>query len=112
MFELANPLIESILSREENPKSFDANLEKLLSHVEQHFADEEAILARYRYPDLEPHALAHKTLIEQVRRLRDAAAGGVTLGELVNFIADEVIVQHMLKTDRKFYPLFKNAQPR
>jgi hypothetical protein len=36
-------------------------------------------------------------------------AGGVTIGELVSFLADEVIAQHMLKTDRKFFPLFNKG---
>lgn len=108
LFDLANILIESAFTRDENPQRFDSNLEKLLAHVVQHFADEEAILARYHYADLDAHARAHRELTERALRLRDAAsAGGVTVGDLVNFLANEVIAQHMLKTDREFYPLFK-----
>ena len=52
-----------------------------------------------------------KVLVDHALKLRDMAAkGGVTLGELVNFLADEVVTQHMLNTDAKFYSLFKNAQ--
>jgi len=114
LFVLANALIDAAFSREAHPHEFDQILNKLLAHVAQHFAHEEAILAQHHYADLEVQAQAHKRLIERALQLRDAAAaGGVTLGELVDFLADEVVARHMLKTDREFYPLFnqKLASP-
>jgi len=111
LFELANTLINAAFKRESNPHDFDDALKKLLAHVARHFADEEAILARHHYADLGTQVHAHKMLMEHALRLRDAAAaGGVTIGELVDFLADEVIARHMLKVDREFYPLFKAAQ--
>ena len=112
LFELANTLIASAFTRSENPQQFDHNLEKLLAHVVQHFADEEAILARHHYADLDNHALAHKVLVEHALQLRNAIlAGGGTIGELVSFIASEVVAQHMLAVDRQFYSLFKVSPP-
>jgi diguanylate cyclase (GGDEF)-like protein/hemerythrin-like metal-binding protein len=107
LFELANNLIDSTFSRNVNPQEFDLGLERLLAHVVQHFANEEAILARYHYNELDVHAHDHKVLIEHAHKLRDSAlAGNITIGELVNFLAGEVVAQHMLKTDRKFFSLF------
>jgi len=112
LFELANTLINAAFKRESNPHEFDEALKKLLTHVAQHFADEEAILARHHYADLDVQVRAHKMLLEHALLLRDAAAtGGVTIGELVDFLADEVVARHMLKVDREFYPLFKPAPP-
>ncbi|MDX8398661.1 MAG: bacteriohemerythrin [Gallionellaceae bacterium] len=109
LFDLANLLIESAFSRDINPAMFDDSLNELIKHVSMHFADEEAVLAQHRYSDLDAHVHAHKLLIENVHQLRDSAAsGGVTMGELLNFLAEEMIAQHMLKVDRKFYSLFKN----
>jgi diguanylate cyclase (GGDEF)-like protein/hemerythrin-like metal-binding protein/PAS domain S-box-containing protein len=109
LFELANNLIDSAFTRNENPQEFDSDLARLLAHVARHFADEETILARYQYNDLDAHAHVHKVLIERAQKLRDSAlAGGDTIKELVNFLAYEVVAQHMLKTDRKFFPLFNN----
>lgn len=111
LFELANALIDAAFRRATNPHEFDAALDKLLAHVAHHFADEEAVLARHHYAGLEDHARAHKRLVERALELRDAAAaGGVTIGELVDFLADEVVARHMLKKDREFYPLF-NPSP-
>ena len=110
LFELANNLIDSAFTRNERPREFESDLDKLLAHVVQHFADEETILARYHYIDLDDHAHDHKVLIEHAQILRDAAlAGNVTIGELVSFLAEEVVAQHLLKTDRKFFPLFNKG---
>jgi diguanylate cyclase (GGDEF)-like protein/PAS domain S-box-containing protein/hemerythrin-like metal-binding protein len=107
LFELANNLIDSAFSRNENPQQFDSALDILLAHVVKHFADEEVILAQHHYNDLDVHAHDHKALIENALKLRDSAlAVGVTIGGLVNFLAEEVVAQHLLKTDRKFFPLF------
>jgi diguanylate cyclase (GGDEF)-like protein/hemerythrin-like metal-binding protein len=108
LFELANILIEFMFTRKESTPRFTAALENLLAHVRHHFADEEAILARHQYVNLEKHALDHKKILEHALQLREAALSGrVSIGELVSFLADEVVAQHMLKTDREFYPLFK-----
>ncbi|MCX7192289.1 MAG: PAS domain S-box protein [Proteobacteria bacterium] len=112
LFELANTLIETAFVRKEYPQRFDSALEKLLAHVVQHFNDEEAILARHHYAGFDEHVRAHKVLVDHALQLRsDAAAGGVTIGELVNFLADEVVAQHMLREDRKFFPLFNEFRP-
>ena len=111
LFDLANSLIASAFTKNENSKDFDSAMAKLLAHIVQHFAHEEAILAQYHYAELDEHKQAHKLLIVHALHLRDKTnAGLVTIGELVNFIADEVIAQHMLKEDRKFYPLFNEVR--
>ncbi len=110
LFELANILINAAFQRKSNPAEFDDALQKLLAHVAQHFSNEETILAQHHYPELEMHAQSHKRLIERALQLRDAAAtGGVTIGELVDFLADEVVARHMLKADREFHPLFSQT---
>ncbi len=107
LFELANILINSSFSRNENAQRFESDLDKFMAHVIKHFADEEVILARHHYSDLDDHAKAHKELIEHALHLRDSVlTGGVTTGELVTFLAEDVVAQHMLKKDRLFYPLF------
>ena len=111
LFELANALIDAAFNRGSKPLEFDEALNKLLAHVAHHFADEEAILAQHHYAGLEEHAQSHKRLIERALQLRDAALeGGVTIGELVDFLADEVVARHMLKADREYFPLF-NPSP-
>lgn len=107
LFDLANILIEKSFLRNERPREFESAFEKLLAHVVQHFKDEEAILASHHYVDLGEHARAHQALVARALQLQsDVASGGGTMGELVSFLADEVVAQHMLKEDRKFFHLF------
>ena len=69
-------------------------------------------MAQHHYAELDEHAAAHRKLVERALKLRvTAAAGGVTVGELVGFLADEVVAKHMLQVDRKFYPLFRKTFP-
>ena len=113
LFELANKLIELTFARAENPQAFEICLTEMFEHLVQHFADEEAILAREHYADLEAHIFAHKVLLEHARRLKnELGSGSVTIGALVNFIVDDVVSQHMLKTDRNFYSIFASSAMR
>ena len=65
------------------------------------------ILAQHNYAELNEHAKAHQELIRRALQLRDKTiAGDITVGELIDFLENEVIAQHMLKIDRKFYSLF------
>lgn len=113
LFELANHLFDAAFTREEDPKNFDSALDEIFAHIIKHFDDEEAILASNHYEDLDNHILAHKILLAHAQKLRDVvAAGGDTIAELVSFIANEVVAQHMLKVDHQFYSLFEShSQP-
>lgn len=112
LFELANALIDAAFTRGTNPVHFNDALDKLLAHIAHHFEDEETIMAQHHYAELDEHAAAHRKLVERALKLRvTAAAGGVTVGELVGFLADEVVAKHMLQVDRKFYPLFRKTFP-
>lgn len=108
LFELANTLIGAAFTRDEDPDRFDAIFAKLLAHTVQHFSAEETMLAQFGYEALDVHARAHRKLLERALELRDAAAAGnVTIGDLVNFLADELVARHILKVDRKYHPLTK-----
>ena len=108
LFELANSLLDASFKSESSPQAFNAALEKLLAHIAKHFADEEVLLARYGYKDLDAHRQAHARLLERARQIRSsAAAGKAKLGDLVEFLANTVVAQHLFKEDRKYFPLFK-----
>ena len=110
LFALANTLIDSAFDKDRDPQRYASDLEKLLVHVINHFGDEEAILKQYRYDDLDGHANDHKILIDHALKLRkEALAGEITVGRLVDFLANEVVAVHMLRTDRKFYPIFRKG---
>ena len=107
LFDLANVLLDASFAGA-LPEAFSAALETLLAHIVRHFADEEAVLARHGYEHLESHRRAHAGLLARAGELKTAAAAGkTTLGDLVDFLANTVVAQHLFKADREFFPLFK-----
>jgi len=107
LFDLANSLFEASLQSESSSEAFRSEFNKLLLHIVRHFANEEALLARHDYKDLEPHRLAHAGLVARATEFEaSVAAGKAKLGDLVEFVASTVVAQHMFKTDRQFFSLF------
>ena len=82
-------------------------LAALIQHLVEHFAHEEAILLALGYEQLEAHAALHRSLVQKSLALRDRTdRSGASIGELVEFLVEQVVVGHMLREDRKFFHLF------
>ena len=97
------------MTRNNNPGQFYDAFDTLLFHVVEHFAHEEAILRSYNYVAVNEHAKLHEKLVDTARRLRqEAVVSGISIGELVNFFASQIVAGHMLNEDSKFYGLFQN----
>jgi diguanylate cyclase (GGDEF)-like protein/hemerythrin-like metal-binding protein len=110
LFELGNALIAASIAKDANLDSINSALDQLLAHVVQHFADEEALLAQHGYERLVSHQQAHAHLLGRAAELKASAeAGKATLGDIVNFLANDVVTRHLFLADRDFYPLFKAA---
>jgi hemerythrin-like metal-binding protein len=110
LFDQANELIHTAMSGAQEPGQLSGALDDLINSVKQHFASEEAVLARYHYAGLEEHVLQHQKLVGRAIELRRMAdAGELTVGDLVSFLAQDVVVIHLLKEDVRFFPLLRNA---
>ncbi len=80
----------------------------MLAHVALHFRNEETVLAQHRYARFAEHQRAHAALLNRADELKVAVeVGDATLGDLVNFLVNDVIVFHLLKIDTDFYPLLR-----
>ena len=114
MFRLSNVLLGEVPTRIEEPVPFEEAFDALLAHVVKHFSNEEAILENHAYEHRQEHAEIHKSLITQALELRRHVnqEGGVSVGELIDFLITEVISRHMLNEDRKFaYLFFREISP-
>ncbi len=101
LFRLANALLDA------SPAEFSTAFDTLLTHVEQHFSDEEQVLRDHAYEALADHAASHRKLIREALDLRCRVdEKDVSIGDLVNFLARDVVARHMLQEDRKFFGLF------
>lgn len=110
LFRLTNTLIDLGLA-DSSPAAFLSALDALLSQLVAHFAREEAVLADHGYTQTEDHAAVHRELAERAMTLRrEAEAGTLGFGELVEFLAKEVVVHHMLHDDRDYFGLFGQTE--
>ncbi|MET0986508.1 MAG: bacteriohemerythrin [Steroidobacteraceae bacterium] len=108
LFRLANKLIDASLRASANTVVLSAALTQLLEHLETHFKEEEEMLARLRYPELEEHRRAHQGLLRRARKMKEMLlTGRVTVGAIVEFLAEDVVARHLLGVDRAFFPLFQ-----
>jgi diguanylate cyclase (GGDEF)-like protein/hemerythrin-like metal-binding protein len=106
LFEVANALIDVLVTGGTEDHVLAA-YDRLLDHVVRHFADEEAILERHGYANLESHRRAHSGLAGRAIQLRTAVSEGrAGLGGVVEFLAGDVVGRHLFKSDRDFFPLF------
>jgi diguanylate cyclase (GGDEF)-like protein/hemerythrin-like metal-binding protein len=107
LFRLVNTLFTRAIIRDTDPERFNAAFDEFLAHVSKHFSQEEEILRRHDYEDVDEHAEQHRLLVEHATRLRrQADETGLSAGELIGFLVNEVVIGHMLRTDWLFYRLF------
>ncbi len=104
LFQHSNEIVEALL-RGETKSLCMPRIESLLGEIFDHFRDEEALLRRVQYPDLPNHAERHAALLGRAgiiaaRYLKDEVA----IGEVFGFLVYEVIVQHLLSEDKKYFP--------
>jgi diguanylate cyclase (GGDEF)-like protein/hemerythrin-like metal-binding protein len=105
LFDLGNAMISAAIEQQSEPSLWRATLDSMLVHLTQHFRNEEDLMGQYGYPRLAEHQRSHAVLMRRAENLQAAVeGGGVTLGHLVNFVVNEVIVMHLLKVDKEFYP--------
>lgn len=110
LFELANVLIDAAARSEPDPAAVRGALNALLTHVAQHFTDEEAILDLHRYHAIEEHRRAHAGLLRRAGDLkRRVERGEAGLGAIVEYLAQQVVARHLMVVDRAFFPLFAPA---
>jgi len=111
LFRLGNALIAAASAEAATPASWRPALGSLLTHLNGHFRNEEAVLARYGYARLAEHRRAHAALMKRAGDLEAATADDEgSLGVLVNFLVRDVISRHLFKVDRDFYPLLQQGR--
>jgi hemerythrin-like metal-binding protein len=81
-----------------------SRFEELISHVLGHFSDEERVLRDIGFPGYAAHRRSHRQLADKAMRLREAMIlGHHRHEELLEFLLQDVVEQHMLEEDRSFF---------
>ena len=80
-------------------------IDDLLHRIDQHFHEEDTIIASSAFPGAEEHAVAHRKLMEQSNKFAAAfRANSQDIGEFSRFLAHDVVARHMLEMDRTYFP--------
>ena len=84
----------------EYPLNVGKSLKKLTGYTYDHFSYEEALMEKYRYPDVEKHKAQHKIFISQLNsKIPHIAKGNQAEGqELYNFLL-EWLLHHIAHID-------------
>jgi diguanylate cyclase (GGDEF)-like protein/hemerythrin-like metal-binding protein/PAS domain S-box-containing protein len=110
LFRLSNRLLESSMSASASSDRVLQSLDELLACLGGHFENEEAILRQYGYARLAWHVSLHEQLMKRSRVLRQhVAEGSIAVGDLVEFVAVDVISSHLLEADRDYFPLLAES---
>ena len=112
LVKMANELFAAMLS--ERPDA-DAALivSSIMAETRQHFQDEEAILRQLGFDKVDQHASEHAQLLDRAQHLAGRfEAKELTLGSLFQFLAHEVVIRHILGSDRAYFELIAAAQAR
>lgn len=113
LFQLVNALLDKVVMRSRQPLEFEAAFRALLEHVGLHFAQEEGILLAQGYAGLAAHAQQHQDLLMRARALHQqlqcAPEQAGAERALIKFLVAEMVVGHMLQSDREFFGLFAKS---
>ena len=95
--------IDAVFSASSNA-AISSILNSILAETTQHFRDEDQILESIDFPDAAPLAVEHRNLLETCHELiKGVEANSVAHGDIVHFIVHDLIKEHMLVADRKFF---------
>ncbi len=109
LFGLANEVINTVLAKQ-SQLTVEALLNELIEHITEHFCVEESILAKNKHPQFLEHQAHHALLLSRIKQLcDDYLAEKVDAGDIVGFLAHDVIADHILKEDINWSALDRAA---
>ena len=112
LFGLGNKLAKALVAQR-LPGDIAWLLDELIDHVTDHFCTEEAVLIKAKHPIAKEHQAIHRALLSKAADLRDRyRVGEIPTGELVGFIINDVIIDHIAKEAVEFSSLWSRRHSR
>ena len=111
MFEIINEIIEYSVPSGDIDLTADT-IKEMASYAREHFADEEELMQRYGYPNLDAHKKEHNYFIDTTAHLAVEFMNNrnTTGGEIAEFLTIW-LTNHILKTDMKYKELLLKKMP-
>ncbi len=102
LFRRVNQLIEAC-NQGQGKQAVSEVLSFLESYVSTHFRAEEALMRKYKYPDLESHQAVHQRFVESLQPLKaklDEEGPGLALVLQTNRLVVNWLTDHIQKMDK------------
>ena len=102
LFELINKLHDAMGQGKGN-ETLPEIFENLIQYTKSHFAAEEALLIRYKYPDFPAHKKLHDDLIAKVIQLqKQFLAGDLSVSIQTRDFLNKWLIEHIKGNDQKY----------
>jgi len=88
--ELLNTLLEQ-LDSEAGFETLSASMEKLLAHMQEHFAGEEKIMQEVQYPSFRMHKADHDKVLNEARYAEMEWRNRKEVEALREYLAEEIV---------------------
>lgn len=98
LFELYNELAEAA-NTGKNDVFVQEVLTELLENADRHFDDEERIMEKIGYPELEQHKVSHEKFMQSLYDTNNHLEAGGEMGAYVLEILSEWLLDHMRNDD-------------
>jgi hemerythrin len=107
LVKIINELHQAMIDRK-SAQALGDIINGLIGYTKTHFSCEEKYFLKFDYKEAVAHKLAHKRFVEKVAAFKaDFTAGKIMLSmEIMSFLKDW-LVDHIMGTDKKYAPLFK-----
>ncbi len=103
LFDTGNALLDAI-NRGRAQTEVETLLGRLIEEVRAHFAFEENLLDKWGHPAAKGHKVVHQRLLAKAQEMRDRSRLGLlTLSDFIGFFVNDLLLQHIVKEDRKFF---------
>jgi len=91
-----------------NKKKLKEVLNELIEYTKFHFGEEEKYFKQFGFTDIEAHKAKHEQFVNKMKHFaEDINAGDTTVSfDIIDFLKNWLI-QHILKSDVQYVPLFK-----
>ena len=97
LFILGNALINAVASKLPH-SDLEWLIDELIDYITRHFCAEESALTAINHPSFTEHQALHRALLDKAQQMHDRFHRSATISdEFLDFIAHEVIVDHICK---------------
>ncbi len=111
MAELVNGLIQACVTDKPGVGA-EAVLDQVIAQITDHFCDEEVILMPLGNGPLQEHRRQHRALLAKAKDLRQrCSTGQARLQDMIAFIANDLIANHILKEVDRWNEAAHKHQP-